>query len=371
MAEGEENSTTVTVVVPCFNERQTLRTSVERLRTIEEETTRLEIHIVDDGSTDGCGQIAEELSREYANVSASLHPKNRGKGAALRTGFKEAKGDIVAVQDADLEYDPRDLKKMIDLVKEDRADVVVGSRFLTGDAHRVLYFWHSVGNRIITFLSNMLTDLNLTDVEACYKVFKHDFLEDIELCEDRFGIEPEIIAKLAEKRPRIYEVGISYSGRTYEEGKKIGVADGFRALHCILRYNAYRAPLFLQLILFLLFGAVGILLNLTVFVFLMNAAVDVPRSIVIAFLVYASYQVACVNPLLFRKRSRWKRAVEPIVHGVGLIAAVILDVSIVATLASLGISLYASKVFAILAALLYLYFWYRFFVYRATPVCAR
>ncbi len=368
MAEGEENSTTVTVIVPCYNERQTLRAIVERLRAIEEATTRLDIHIVDDGSTDGCGQIAKELSREYANVRASLHPKNRGKGAALRTGYKEAKGDIVAVQDADLEYDPRDLKKMIDLVKEDRADVVVGSRFLTGDAHRVLYFWHSVGNRLITFLSNMLTDLNLTDVEACYKVFKRDFLEDIEFCEDRFGIEPEIIAKIAERRPRIYEVGITYSGRTYEEGKKIGVADGFRALHCIFRYNAYRAPIPLQLLYFSLFNLLGLLLNLGVFKFLTTNAVEVPRAVVISFLIYASFQAGCVSPLLFRKHSRWTSAIEPVIHGAALVTAAVVDFSATATLADIGFSIHTSKTLALLATIFYLYYWYRFIVYSAKPV---
>jgi glycosyltransferase involved in cell wall biosynthesis len=174
------------------------------------------------------------------------HDYNRGKGAALRTGFQHATGNFVAVQDADLEYDPQDLKRLLGPLRDGVADAVFGSRFLSHGAHRVLYFWHYLGNALLTFLSNMLTDLNLTDMETCYKVFRRDVIQSITIEEDRFGVEPELVAKVAQQRLRIYEMGISYYGRTYEEGKKIGIKDGFRALYCIFHYNAHRAPLPIQ-----------------------------------------------------------------------------------------------------------------------------
>ena len=207
---------------------------------ISDENFTIEIIIVDDGSSDGSKDIAENLSRRHKNIKALFHDKNQGKGAALRTGFKKAAGDILAVQDADLEYDPQDLKKLINLIREDKADVVIGSRFLTGGEHRVLYFWHSLVNHGLTLLSNLLTNLNLTDMEVCYKVFRREVLEQIEIEENRFGFEPEITAKVARLGCRIYEVGVSYSGRTYEEGKKIGFRDGFWAVWCILKYNLRR-----------------------------------------------------------------------------------------------------------------------------------
>ncbi len=170
----------------------------------------------------------------------------RGRGAALRTGFQNATGDFVAVQDADLESDPQDLKRLLGPLKDGIADVVFGSRFVSHGTHRVLYFWHYLGNAVLTFLSNMFTDLNLTDMETCYKVFRRNVIQAITIEEDRFGVEPELVAKVAQKRLRIYEMGISYYGRTYEEGKKIGVKDGFSALYCIFHYNAHRAPLPIQ-----------------------------------------------------------------------------------------------------------------------------
>ena len=241
---------TASIVVPCFNEEPTLRASVEKVLEIADESLALEIIIVDDCSSDGSREIAAALEAEYPHVRVYNHQVNRGKGAALRTGLAEAKGDVLAIHDADLEYDPKDLRKLIALVQRDLADVVYGSRFLSGGEHRVLYFWHSIGNRFLTFLSNMLTDLNLTDMETCYKVFRRSIIQDIQIEEERFGFEPEIVAKVAEKCPRIYEMGISYFGRTYEEGKHIGVRDGFRAIFCILKYNAYRAPWPLQFVFF-------------------------------------------------------------------------------------------------------------------------
>jgi len=240
---------TASIVIPCYNEEKTLRNTVNRVLEIKDDTLQLELVIVDDCSQDKSLEIARALAEEIPEVSVQFHEVNQGKGAALRTGFQKATGDCIAVQDADLEYDPWDLKKLIQLLKDDKADVAMGSRFLTGGPHRVLYFWHSVGNQFLTALSNMMTDLNLTDMETCYKVFKREVLQGIKIEENRFGFEPEIVAKVARKKVRIYEMGISYSGRTYDEGKKIGAKDGFRAIYCIIRYNIGHLPLGMRVIL--------------------------------------------------------------------------------------------------------------------------
>jgi glycosyltransferase involved in cell wall biosynthesis len=196
-----------------------------------------EIILVDDGSTDGTRDELARLEREHPNLRVLLQPRKMGKGRALRTGFEAARGQYVIVQDADLEYDPQDYAKLLRPLERGVADAVYGSRFITTEEHRVLYFWHSVGNKVLTLVSNMFTDLNLTDMETCYKVFRRELIQSIELEEDRFGFEPEITCKLSRLRARIYEVGIAYHGRTYEEGKKIGMRDGFRALWCILKYR--------------------------------------------------------------------------------------------------------------------------------------
>jgi glycosyltransferase involved in cell wall biosynthesis len=227
----------LSVVIPCFNEVSTIEAIVDAV--LRAPVQDLEVIVVDDASTDGTREILrEKVEPRVARVL--YHPVNRGKGAALRTGFAAATGELVIVQDADLEYDPRDYPRLLQPILEDRADVVYGSRFTGGQSHRVLYFWHSVTNKVLTLLSNMLTDLNLTDMEVCYKVFRRDVLQKIRIEEDRFGFEPEITAKIAKLRCRIYEVGISYAGRTYDEGKKIGWRDGLRAVWCILKYNLLR-----------------------------------------------------------------------------------------------------------------------------------
>lgn len=224
----------LSVVMPVYNEKATLQEVITAVLGVPLE---IELLCVDDGSSDGSREILGELQTQHPQIRVLLQPRNCGKGAALRRGIREATGDYVIIQDADLEYDPSEYELLLAPLLQGKADVVYGSRFLGSGPHRVLYFWHSVGNWLLTLLSNILTNLNMTDMETCYKVFRREVIQSIPLEEDRFGFEPEITVKIAKRRLRVYEVGISYFGRTYQEGKKIGWKDGVRALWCLVKYS--------------------------------------------------------------------------------------------------------------------------------------
>jgi glycosyltransferase involved in cell wall biosynthesis len=227
----------LSIIIPCYNEKDTIREIVQAVRAAP--VAKKEIIIIDDCSTDGTRDILQSEIVPLVEM-VIFHDVNKGKGAALRTGIRAATGDIVIIQDADLEYDPREYPLVIEPILQGKADVVYGSRFMGGRPHRVLFFWHYMGNKFLTSLSNMFTDLNLTDMETCYKAFRREIIQSVHIEEDRFGFEPEITAKVAKMEVRLYEVGISYYGRSYAEGKKIGWRDGLRAIYCILKYNLFR-----------------------------------------------------------------------------------------------------------------------------------
>jgi len=234
-------STVLAVIVPAYNEAKTIASVLERV--LAQPSVR-EVIVVDDCSSDGTWELLQTLAASNPKIRVTRHSRNEGKGAALRTGISLATAPFLIIQDADMEYDPSEYPILLQPLLENRADVVFGSRFMGGRAHRVLYFWHSVGNTVLTLLSNMFTNLNITDMETCYKVFRREIIQSIRIEENRFGFEPEITAKVAKLGVRIFEVGISYYGRTYAEGKKIGWKDGVSAVFCILKYNLqYRAPL--------------------------------------------------------------------------------------------------------------------------------
>lgn len=238
----QNHSIKLTVIIPCYNEEKTIKECVGRLIGIAEKKLSLEAIIVDDGSGDKSLSIAKELEKEHAGITVLSHNRNHGKGASLRTGLRKATGDFVAIQDADLECDPVEIKNLIIPLIENKADVVLGSRMLTNPVDRFISLRHYWGNRFLTFLSNLFTGLCLTDMMTCYKVFKRKAIQDIDIREDRFGIEPEIIAKIAARGLRIMEIGISYNARAYKEGKKIRFKDGIRAVYCIFRYNILKLP---------------------------------------------------------------------------------------------------------------------------------
>ncbi len=361
----------LTVVVPCYNEETTLENCISRVLELEERGIALEIIIVDDASVDRSALVAEAIARRCPQVRVLRHERNRGKGAALRTGFKEAKGRFVAVQDADLEYNPLELADLLEPLLSDRADVVYGSRFLGGRPHRVLYFWHSIGNAFLTLVSNMFTDLNLTDMETCYKVFRRDVIQSLEIEEDRFGFEPEVTAKIAHAGWRVYEMGISYHGRTYSEGKKIGWKDGVRALYCIFRYNARHLPLPMQFLVYLFIGGVAAASNIAIFAGLSAAGLPITPAIVIAFFLAAALNYLLCIIILFRHKARWSSATEVLVYTAVVLGGAAFDWAATRGFMASGLPAVASKAAAAVAGVLYNFLARRYLVFpekRPAPI---
>jgi len=299
----------LSLVIPCYNEEKTLESCVDKVMEIRDEELELELIIVDDCSKDKSRAVAAKLAERIPGLVLLHHDVNQGKGAALRTGISHATGDFVGIQDADLEYDPMDLKRLLVPLRTGEADVVLGSRFLSHGYHRVLYFWHSMGNRFLTLLSNMLTDLNLSDMETCYKLFRREVIQKIKIEENRFGFEPEVVAKISQARLRVYEMGISYRGRTYAEGKKIGVKDGFRALYCILKYNLHNAPWIVQFFFYIFIGGASAIVNLAIFLVLLPY-MDVAVAALIAFFLAAGVNYYLSVQILFRREAKWGSVTE-------------------------------------------------------------
>jgi glycosyltransferase involved in cell wall biosynthesis len=366
-ARALEQPVKLSVVIPCYNEEQTLEACVESVLAIADETLELEIIVVDDCSKDKSRQVAQALARQIPGLVVHHHERNQGKGAALRTGIASATGDFVAIQDADREYDPMDLKRLLVPLRKGEADVTIGSRFLSHGYHRVLYFWHSLGNKFLTTLSNMLTDLNLTDMETCYKVFRREVIQNIELEENRFGFEPEVVAKIAQKRLRIYEMGIGYRGRTYAEGKKIGWKDGWRALYCILKYNLPKVPVAIQFFFYIFIGGFSAIVNLCLFLAFLKAGIQVELAALAAFFTAAFVNYYLSVKLLFRHQAKWKTATEILVF-LGVVSVVgIIDMYCTQLFVAMGIAPALSKLTSTALGLVLNFAGRRFLVFPEKP----
>ena len=354
---------TLSVVIPCFNEERTLGPCLERVLALRAADLALEVIIVDDCSSDRSLEVARAYASRDSGILVLNHDRNLGKGAALRTGFQKASGDFVAVQDADLEYNPADLRNLIVPLRDGRADVVLGSRFKGQGPHRVLYFWHHLGNMFLTLLSNMFTDLNLTDMETCYKVFRREIIQQIDIRENQFGFEPEIVAKVAHRNLRIYEMAIAYEGRTYEEGKKITWKDGVRALYCIFRYNSHYLPLPMQFLIYVLIGGASAVVNLVSFLIIFAAGTSLALSAVVSFAVAAAANYFLCIALLFRHKARWNSAGEVLAYLAVVSIAGVLDLGVTQFLYDLGLAPWLAKSAASCMGLVFNFLGRRFVVF--------
>jgi len=317
---------TLSLIIPIYNEEKTLTEIVNKTLLIEKDeraiknNISLELVLVDDCSNDKSLEIAKKLASENNKIKVFSHLKNQGKGAALKTGFKEATGDFIGIQDADNEYNPIEYLKMIEPLLKDEADVVYGSRYLKQDTRRILYFWHTFMNKGLTLLTNMYTNLDITDMETCYKLFRADVIKNIVpfLKENRFGFEPEVTIHVAKGKYRVYECAISYNPRTYEEGKKIGAKDGLRALYCILHYGGQYAPLPMQILLYLFIGGLSAVVNIGSFLILTKIFDSLVLNIALAFIIASITNYLLCISLLFKHKARWSSFGEIVTYTITL-----------------------------------------------------
>src|SRR6516164_9420306 len=353
----------LSLVIPCYNEEKTLAPCIKRVLAIAKTDLKLELIIVDDCSTDKSLAVAQDLAKFHPEIAVLRHERNGGKGAALRTGFAHATGDFVGIQDADLEYDPQDFHILLQPLLDNKADVVFGSRYLKPESRRVLYFWHTWMNKTLTFVSNLFTNLDITDMETCYKLFRREIIKGIDLKEDRFGFEPEVTAKISQMRCRVYECAISFTPRTVEEGKKINWKDGVRALYCIFHYSAPSAPLPMQLLIYVFIGAVCALVNVASFKVLFDAGTRLSIATPTAFLISAALNYFLCIRILFRHKARWNTLGEIVAYLATILLMGMIDYGMTVGLIGAGAAPTFSKISAALVGFIGNFLLRRFLVF--------
>ncbi len=357
----------LSLIVPCYNEENTLSICVERILGLTQLGIDLEIIIVDDCSNDKSREIATGLSEAFVEIRLLEHQCNMGKGASIRTGLLAAKGKYIGIQDADLEYDPLQYKNLLQIMCTENADVVYGSRYLRPtESRRVLYFWHTWMNRSLTFVSNMFTNLDLTDMETCYKLFRREIIQAIapSLKEDRFGFEPEITARIAHSGSRIYECAIDYNPRSYEEGKKIGWKDGLCALYCIMHYSAHRAPIPMQIIIYFFIGLIAACINIVFFTSLLAFGISTSTAIVLAFAMAAAANYLMCISILFKHKAFWSTTGELLAYLVTVVVMGVVDYGATSGFMMSGVSPFWAKAWATLIGFAGNFIFRRWLVFR-------
>ena len=357
--------TILSLIIPVYNEEKSLEKIIERTFELKEQLNNIELEliIVDDCSSDNSYEIAKSLASD--NIKVYRHNKNQGKGAALKTGFLEATGDFIGIQDADMEYNPLDYIKLLKPLLEDKADVCYGSRYLKRQERRVLYFWHTFMNKGLTYLTNMYSNLDITDMETCYKLFKKDVIKNIapKLKENRFGFEPEVTMYVAQGKYRVYECAISYNPRTYEEGKKINAKDGLRALYCIMHYGGQDAPIPMQFLIYLFIGGLSAIVNIILFLFLMKFKISLLYSVWIAFIISALVNYLLCIALLFKHKARFSTFGEIIAYIITLAIMGSLDYYFTSLLLLLHFNNFYSKAFSSLIGVIGNFLFRKYFVF--------
>lgn len=361
--------TKLSIVVPCYNEESTLEEIIQETLRLKSDSLELEIIIIDDCSRDSSRKVARRIADHCPEVRLCFHERNQGKGAALRTGFLAATGDYVGIQDADLEYNPQDYMKMIQPLIENRADIVLGSRYLRKDDRIVLKWWHSTMNRFLTWMSNIFTDLDISDMETCYKLFRREVIQKIapRLRENRFGFEPEVVSEIARcmrfEGWRVGEVAIDYRPRTFSEGKKIGWKDGVRALYCIFHYNAPSLPIPMQMLVYFCIGLTAAIVNILLFEALSLLGMGMLASVAIAFVVAAAINYLLCIMLLFRHKARWSSTGELVAYAIAVITMGFLDYGVTVGLAACSLTAFWAKAISNVVGFLGNYLLRRFFVF--------